>query len=356
MEAFRRCFLISSLTLSDALRNMNDTGFRAAIVVDDKDRMLGLVTDGDVRKSLLKGISLNAPLTDVMNPQPLVGQAGLSREEYLPLMVENGNECLPIVDTKGRVVDLVFMRDFVQPELLKSSMVIMAGGAGKRLWPLTRITPKPLLPVANKPILQHILIHARSQGFKNVWVSTHYKAEQVENFLHTSTPSGMQANILREESPLGTAGCLKALETHEDDKPLFIMNGDILTQLDFQAMLDWHRSHGNLLTVACRQFSHQVPYGVLETDGQRLISVQEKPTHYYNINAGIYLLERQALRYIPENVHFDMTDLIDALIHAERPVGTFPISESWIDIGQHEDYERVNRDSHQFLSPVGGLA
>jgi dTDP-glucose pyrophosphorylase len=350
MVDFRASFLAPSLSLSDALENINATGFRVAIVVDTEEHLLGLVTDGDIRKSLLNGVSLQAPLTAVMNPHPLVGGIGLEPEETLALMVKNGNECLPIVDPQRRVVGLVFIRDFIPRPDLESAILIMAGGAGKRLWPLTEHTPKPLLPVNSKPLLGHILSHAKSQGFQNVWVSTHYKADQVETFLDSSTPEGIKVNILREKEPLGTAGCLKSMKNRPDDKALFIMNGDILTKLDFKAMLDWHNVHGNILTVGCRQYTQQVPYGILQTDGQQLVGIQEKPIACYNINAGIYLVEREALAYIPDNVYFDMPDLIDALIGADRPVGTFPISEAWIDIGHHEDYERVNREPHQFLT------
>jgi dTDP-glucose pyrophosphorylase len=350
MIEFRCAFLASGDCLSSALENMNETGLRAALVVDEEERLLGLVTDGDVRKGLLKGVSLQAPLAEVMNPTPLVAEPGLPREAYLEILLQNKTECLPIVDSDRRVVDIVFMRDFVKKENIQNQMVIMAGGAGKRLWPLTKDTPKPLLPVGDKPLLKHILDRAGSQGFRTVWVSTHYQAEKIASFLHQSTPKGMQANVIREENPLGTAGCLKALQMHQDDKPLFIMNGDILTTLDFQSMLEWHNAHGNMLTIGCRQYSHQVPYGILETDGQNLISIREKPIYFYNINAGIYLIEREALQYIPEGIYFDMTDLIEALTDAGRQVGTFPITEPWIDIGQHEDYERVNRESEYFLS------
>lgn len=347
---FRSAFLTPRHYLSQALENMNETGFRVALVVDEEERLLGLVADGDVRKALLKGISIDAPLTEVMNPNPLIARPGLGREEYLNILIQNRTECLPIVDEDGRITDLVFMRDFVQPEHFQSQMVIMAGGAGKRLWPLTKDTPKPLLMVGDKPILEHILQRARVQGFTKVWVSTHYQAEKIEHFLKTSTPPGVQTNMIREENPLGTAGCLKALQGEPDDRPLFIMNGDILTTIDFKAMLEWHTGHDNTLTVACRQYSFQVPYGVLETDDQRLISIREKPIYFFNINAGIYLVEREALAYIPEGVYFDMTDLIEALNDAGLKVGTFPITEPWIDIGQHEDYERVNRESHRYLS------
>jgi NDP-sugar pyrophosphorylase family protein len=209
-----------------------------------------------------------------------------------------------------------------------------------------------LLPVAERPMLEHILNHVSAQGFQNLWVSTHYKSEQIENFLETSTPEGLDAKVIKEENPLGTAGCLKALQAKErveNNEPIFIMNGDILTRLDFQAMLDWHRAHSNVLTLACRQYVVEIPYGILDTEGQRVIGIQEKPRKVYNMNAGIYLLEREVLEYIPENTHFDMTDLIDALLLAGRTVGTFPISESWIDIGQHEDYERANQDADHFL-------
>jgi len=198
-------------------------------------------------------------------------------------------------------------------------------------------------------MLEHILNHVKSQGFRHLWVSTHYKSEQIESFLEANTPAGMEAQIIKEENPLGTAGCLKWLLNEESDEPVFIMNGDILTTLDFQSMLDWHKSHGNLLTLACRQYTVEIPYGILETDGQQLTGIQEKPRKVYNMNAGIYLLEREALQYIPDNTRFDMTDLMEKLLDAGRMVGAFPISEPWIDIGKHEDYQRVNRDAHQYL-------
>lgn len=338
---------------------MNETGFRAALVVDTDQKLLGIVTDGDVRKALLRGVSLDAQLPEVMNATPLVAPAGLPDSDYLGLMMQNRNECLPVVDEAHRVVNLVFLRDFIEKKNLESSMVIMAGGQGKRLWPLTKDTPKPLLPVADRPLLDHILTRAKAQGFQDIWVSTHYKSERIEafldEFLDSAAPKDLNINVIKEETPQGTAGCLKNFHNTNSDKPLFIMNGDILTTLDFQAMLEWHYSHGNLLTIACRQYAFTVPYGVLETDGQRLLSCVEKPEKCYNINAGIYLLEPEALNYIPDNIHFDMTDLVDVLLAAHEPVGTFPISEAWIDIGKHEDYEHVNRESHRYLSTGASL-
>jgi dTDP-glucose pyrophosphorylase len=341
--------------VSDALKHMNQTGFRAVLVVDDNGQLAGIVTDFDIRTALLDGMTLDTPLALMMNTRPVLGIDGMPAHVYRDQMMAHGIECLPVVDRDRHIKDFVFLKDFVDIDpVIDSAMVIMAGGAGKRLWPLTKDTPKPLLPVADKPLLEHILQHARSQGFQEVCVSTHYKSEQIEAFLQTSTPEGMETTVLREESPLGTAGCLKTFYQAHTGKPIFIMNGDILTTLDFRAMLDWHITHGNILTVACRQYVHQIPYGVLQNEGQRLISIQEKPTYCCHMNAGIYLVEPAALESIPDNIHFDMPDLIEVLLSAGHPVGTFPISEPWIDIGHHADYERVNEEHETFL-PEGAV-
>ena len=353
MVDLHRCLLKPDQPLSEALRLMNGNGARITILVDDEQHLKGIITDWDIRNALLNGNCLDDTIDQFMNTKPVVAPIGLDTAEYLAILKQNGNECLPLIDEENRVVDLFLIRDMVEKTFLPSSMMIMAGGAGKRLWPLTKDTPKPLLPVADKPLLEHILNHAKGQGIEDVWISTHYQSEKIEAFLDTSTPDGMDAQVLREEMPLGTAGALKLFEGQNPsgDKPILIMNGDILTTLNFQSLLEWHTVHDNILTVCSQQYSFQVPYGVLKTDGQNLVEVNEKPVEVYNVNAGIYLVDRKALSYIPENVHFDMTDLIDALIAQDLKVGTFPISEPWIDIGKHQDYERVNQESEKYLSP-----
>jgi dTDP-glucose pyrophosphorylase len=349
MSNFKSAFLTQDSTLQDALKNMNDSGFRAALVVDRHEKLLGLVTDFDIRSALMKGFMLDARVDAFMNKTPKVGKTTMEPGEYRKMMVKFGTDCLPIVDEKNRVANLVLLREFVEKDNLLSPIVIMAGGQGKRLWPLTQDTPKPLLQVGDRPMLGHILNHVKMQGFRNLFVSTHYKSEQIEDFLENNTPQGLETQIIKEENPLGTAGCLKGLQNEPSDEPIFIMNGDILTTLDFQAMLNWHRTHENVLTLACRQYTVEIPYGILETEGQRLTGIEEKPRKVYNMNAGIYLVEREALRHIPENKYFDMTDLMNALLQAGLPVGTFPISEPWIDIGKHEDYELVNQETHRYL-------
>lgn len=350
MTDFKNCFLSKNNTIADALNNLNSTGYRAVLVVKPDGKLDGLVTDWDLRTALLNGKTLDCPLADIMNPNPITGDISLLPAGQYELMINNGIECLPIIDAERRVCDFRLLRDMVKGTLLPTSMVVMAGGKGKRLWPLTEETPKPLLPVGDRPILHHILTHAQAQGLQNIWVSTHYKSEKIEAFLNEATPEGLRANILKEENPLGTAGCLKTLKgTQDPNQPIFIINGDILTRLDFKSMLDWHNAHGNLLTVGCRLHSYEIPYGVLEADGQKLINIEEKPVITYKINAGIYLIEQQALDYIPENVYFDMPDLINALLADNRMVGIFPISESWVDIGNPDDYSRVNQESHLYI-------
>ncbi len=337
-------------TLAMVLENLNGTGYKISLVIDSEQRLLGIVTDWDVRTALLNGLCLTTPVTQFMNIQPMVGKAGMSSTELRDIMLTGKRESLPVVDDDGKIVKLALLRDFVPRETVLSPMVIMAGGQGKRLWPLTLETPKPLLTVAERPILGHILNHIHALGFGYIKVVTHYKSEMIESFLEEETPVGLNVTVLKEENPLGTAGSLRLLTPQLSNEPLFVMNGDILTTLDFQNMLEWHMVHNNIMTIGARYFQFQVPYGVLETDGQKLLSLQEKPVLNYNINAGIYLIQPAALDFIPPDRYFDMTDLIEILLVNGQTVGTFPISEPWIDIGRPEDYTRVNEESHQYLT------
>ncbi len=347
---YRKAYLETTHSLADVLENLNKTGFKISLVVDKDETLLGIITDWDVRTALLKGVSLLTGVSGLMNSKPVVGRDTMTATELRDVMTKHKNEALPVVDENNRVTNLVLLRDYVPRDNHKCPIVIMAGGAGKRLWPLTLTTPKPLLPINERPILGHILNHIEAQGFEDIWVMTHYKSEMIENFLTADAPKSLNINVIREENPMGTGGSLKFLHNQALDRPIFVMNGDILTRINFHDMLEWHHANNNVLTLGSRHFQYQVPYGVLNTEGQRLVQLEEKPVQHFNINAGIYLIDPMALQYIPDNRYFDMTDLIEVLLSSGQQVGTFPISEAWIDIGQPEDYARVNQDSEQYIS------
>jgi NDP-sugar pyrophosphorylase family protein len=252
---------------------------------------------------------------------------------------------LPLLDDAHRVVDLVCLADLV-PERAGDdplTAVIMAGGLGTRLRPLTEHTPKPMLPVAGKPLLERTIGNLRDAGVRDVVVSTRYKAEHVESHFSDGAAFGVSVRYLNEHRPLGTAGSLRLMDRPEST--LLVINGDVLTSLDFRAMRAFHADHRATLTVGVRKYAFSVPYGVVECDGPAVTRLREKPTYTSFVNAGIYLLEPGAFDHLPDaDGPFNMTDLIERLVDSGGSVVSFPIHEYWMDIGQPEDYEAVQRD------------
>jgi len=220
--------------------------------------------------------------------------------------------------------------------------MVMAGGLGRRLTPLTDEVPKPMLPVGDRPVLEHIISQLKESGIQRINITTHYKSEQIREYFGDGREFGVQIQYVSEDRPLGTAGAVGLIETLEE--PLLVINGDILTSVDYRAMLAYHQEHKADMTVAVRKYDFQVPYGILECEGSRVLSVEEKPTYEFFVNAGMYLLQPEIHSFIPNGQPLDMTDLIAKLIAEGRHVVSFPILEYWVDIGEHTDYERAKRD------------
>jgi dTDP-glucose pyrophosphorylase/CBS domain-containing protein len=320
-----------------------------ALVLDEERRLLGTITDGDVRRALLASVDLNAPVSLLLkrkqnspHPVPVTAPVGMEREALLVLMHDHDVRQLPLLDSDGRVVGLITMDELIPSDGLSLQAVIMAGGFGTRLRPLTEDTPKPMLPVDGRPIMQLIIEQLRQAGIKRVNITTHYQPEKITNYFGNGEAFGVELNYVSEGRPLGTAGALGLMEVSTE--PLLVVNGDILTQVDFRAMLLYHQEYRADLTVGVRQYEMQVPYGVIECDDYRVQGVQEKPLLRFFVNAGIYLLSPSVYAYIPNGERFDMTDLIQRLLDEGRTVVSFPILEYWLDIGQHTDYEQAQVD------------
>lgn len=313
-----------------------------ALVVDEDRCLLGTVTDGDVRRAVLRGVKPETPARSIMAESFTAGRTGMSAQEVLALMREKSVRHVPLVDESGVLMDLVWITDLLQQDMPDFQALIMAGGFGRRLRPLTEELPKPLLPVGDKPIMELIIEQLRNAGTQQVHVSTHYKGDKIVNHFGDGSKFGVHINYLNEEHPLGTAGALSLLEP--TDRPLLVMNGDILTQVDFRAMLAFHEDHDAVLTVAVKEYVVEVPYGVLETDDVRVRKLAEKPTLRFFINAGIYLLSPEAHKAVPSGRFYNMTDLIEDLIAAGQTVVSFPIQEYWLDIGKHVDYQQAQID------------
>jgi dTDP-glucose pyrophosphorylase len=331
--------------ISDALARLDRAGTGVLLLAEPDRRLFGVVTDGDVRRAILSGESLDRPCTAIASRHPLVATPQMTEVETLHMM-DHAREYvinhLPVIDAEGTIVGLVLRSDLTTIDHNAMSAVIMAGGFGTRLRPFTENVPKPMLPVGDKPLLELTVEKLRRSGIKRVNVTTHYLAEQISDHFGDGRAFGVEMEYVPEDRPLGTAGALRLMEP--PDGPLLVLNGDILTSVDYQAMLAFHREHRASVTVGVRKYELQVPYGVIETDDALVRTLREKPLQRFLVNAGIYLLEPPVMRFIPEGRRFDMTDLIQVLIQEGCRVASFPIVEYWLDIGQVADYQQAQDD------------
>jgi dTDP-glucose pyrophosphorylase len=322
---------------------MEENELRIALVTDDKRVLRGIVTDGDIRRAILNGVSLEDPVTAVMTDDPTVVQSHKGREAVLALMREKHLLHVPVVDDAGRVVGLEVIDHIVGPEPRPNPVVLMAGGRGTRLRPLTSDCPKPLLNVGGKPILETILEGFIEEGFRHFYMSVNYKSKMIEEHFGDGSKWGVNIEYLYEDKRMGTAGALSLLP-EVPDCPLLVMNGDLLTKLDFVRVLDYHQNQNVLGTMCVRDHDVQVPFGVVKMEDDRITDIEEKPVHRHFVNAGVYVLEPEALSYVPQDTFFDMPDLFKRLIDDGRGATAFPIQEYWMDVGQREDFQQAQNE------------
>jgi dTDP-glucose pyrophosphorylase/CBS domain-containing protein len=332
-------------TLIDAMRRLDETAKGIVLLLSDDGRLVATVTDGDLRRAVLAGTPLNSTLEAWQarwNPDgkpPLTLPPNASLRDIRDLMLEHNIRHVPLVDPSGRVRDLILERDLLDLEERQSQALVMAGGEGKRLWPLTKDTPKPLLDVGDSPVIERIVGQIKEAGIGRIAVSTHYRAEMIEDRLGDGSRFGVGISYLRERQPLGTAGALGLLDGW--DGPLLVINGDVLSRVRYGLLIDYHRDAHATVTMGVRKHGTQIPFGVVELDGHSVTAIVEKPTYEHYVNAGVYLLEPEVKEHVEPNRRMDMPELIQRIIDAGRPVSAFPILEDWIDIGRPEDYERA---------------
>ncbi len=342
-------FLINeNSTMREAMAAIDRSGKGIALLVNSENRLITTITDGDIRRAILAGITLDSPVDYLIARKPpklrkpVTASRDLDETELKELMDEHGIRHIPVLDAAGRVLRLAVREELDDAQELPVAAVIMAGGFGTRLRPLTDDTPKPMLQIGGTPLLQRTVERLRRSGIRNVNLTTHYLPEKIHSHFGDGTDFGVRINYVEEEVPLGTAGALGLLP--ETDEPLLVMNGDILTGVDFQQLVRFHREHDAALTVGVRQYEFKVPYGVVQAEQGVVRALREKPKYEFLVNAGIYLLEPDVRGYIPADRRFDMTDLISVLLNDGRKVVTFPIVEYWLDIGQIEDFQRAQQD------------
>ena len=342
MADWRRSVVSPGATIKETIRTIDEGSLQIALVVDESQRLLGTVTDGDVRRGLLRGVSLDEAATSIMNPHPRVAAPGQSPSVILALMKEGLLHHVPLVDAQGHLVGMEVLDELLAPTR-DNWVVLMAGGLGNRLRPLTEDTPKPLLKVGQKPILEDILENFIEHGFRRFFLSVNYKADMFKAHFGDGSRFGVQISYLEEPKRMGTAGALSLLPK-KPDRTIMVMNADLLTKVSFSHFLDFHRSHGAAATMGVRHYELQVPYGVVRMTNHRISDIEEKPVQKFFVNAGIYALEPEVLDLIPANEFFDMPGLFERIIAAGKETVAFPIRAYWLDIGQVSDLERAISD------------
>jgi dTDP-glucose pyrophosphorylase/CBS domain-containing protein len=350
MEKWKKVILKPDDTMQLAIKVLTKEALQIIMVSDYQDRLIGTVTDGDIRRALINHLDLSTPLEKIMNHEPISGSILDSKDKLFSIMNAKNLLQIPILDEKGLIVGLEIIQNLLKKPIYDNPVFLMAGGFGKRLNPLTNNVPKPLLNVGKKPILETIIEQFIQCGFHNFFISTHYKSEMLKNHFGNGSNWGVSIQYIHEESPLGTAGSLGLLPNNISNLPILMMNGDVLTKVNFDNLLNNHIKSGAIATVCSREYDLQVPYGVIQSKGQEVQGIVEKPIHKFFVNAGIYVLDPSIIKILDGVTKIDMPDLLTNQIQQNKKVNTFPIYEYWIDIGHLEEYERANTEINNLFN------
>lgn len=343
MSEIRKYTVAPSASIREVIAVIDANKAGIAVVVDEAGRLRGTVTDGDIRRLLLAGKSVETPCAEVMWTEPVTATVGASEEELRAILLTHRLRNVVVVDAEGRPREVVDLRAVVPHEPRGTIAVVMAGGEGRRLRPITERIPKPMVEVGGRPILEAILENLAEHGVGRVYLAVNYRAEVIEAHFGDGDGFGLEIRYLREECKLGTAGAL-ALLPETPESPFLLMNGDVLTRINVRALFDFHRRHRAAMTVAASEYNFRIPLGVLEIAGHHVLGVEEKPAKRFLCNAGIYALDPEMLRFVPEGRPFHTTDLLGEAVREGLPVAAFPIHEYWVDVGQKEDLERARLD------------
>lgn len=344
MRHWKTAVVSPGVSLEEAIEVLDRAALRIVLVTDEHERLLGTLTDGDVRRALIRQLPMSVAVEEVMNPDPYVASPTWSPERLLRVMESHQVLQLPVVDKDRRIVGLKNLHDLLNQKTHDNPVFLMAGGFGTRLRPLTNDCPKPMLKVGDTPILELILRNFVQAGFHRFYISTHYMPDVIRNHFGDGSDWGVKIQYIHEEEPLGTGGALGLLPQNEIDLPLVLMNGDLLTSLSFENLLQFHNEHPASATMCVREYEYQVPYGVIEGRGHHIVSMIEKPVQRFFVNAGIYILDPEMIRLVTRNQRIDMPTLLEQEISENRKVNMFPLYEDWLDIGRVDDFERAKQE------------
>lgn len=342
-ELLNKLCLNSEAKIESAINKLNESGLKIVLILNSDLKIVGTVSDGDIRRGLLKDSNLQNQVTEIMNNDPIIVNSTFGRESALLLMDTKKIDLIPIVDDEKRLVGLHHKEDVIKAHKRSNVFFIMAGGKGSRLYPQTENCPKPMLEVRGKPILLRIIEAAKKQGFTKFCISIHYLGEVIEEFFGDGSEFGVEIHYLKEEIPLGTAGALGLL-IPQPAEAIVVTNGDLITNINYGDMIEFHNSNNAHATMAVREFEIQNQFGVVEMNGLQIVGYEEKPIYRSYINAGVYIINPEVLNLIEPNKHYDMPYIFDELRIKDKKIVAYPIHESWIDVGSPEDFTSANVD------------
>jgi dTDP-glucose pyrophosphorylase len=334
-DRLQRCQVNLDRRLLDAMWALDRGGVGIALVVDDAGRLVGTVTDGDIRRALLRGATMESAIAPHIHRDYTAVDPGTGRAEVLDLMHARFIHQIPIVSENGRLVGLHLLHELIGSVERRNWAVVMAGGKGTRLWPLTEQLPKPMIRVAGRPILERIVLHLVGHGFANIFLAVNYLGHVIEEHFGDGARFGCRIEYLREQQPLGTGGALSLLPS-VPEMPIIVLNGDLVTQADLGALLEFHHTHGFAITLGLRRYSHTVPFGCVELNEHRVQRLTEKPTLEQLVNAGIYALNPAEVARVPHGEEYPLTALVEEAISRGEPVGGYEVLGDWLDVGRHD--------------------
>lgn len=343
-ERWRQAILPVKSSIQNAIRSLDQTSIKIVMVVNEAGELEGTISDGDIRRGLLKGLDLTSPIASVIHRNALVVTPEMGRDVALQLMGANKIQQIPIVNELRQVVGVHLWDEITTLPARSNLMIIMAGGMGTRLRPYTETCPKPLLPVAGKPILEHIIERAKLEGFSHFVLAVHYLGHMIQSHFGDGGQLGVEIEYLNEKSPLGTAGALGLL-SQRPGAPFVVTNGDVITDIHYGELLDFHIRHNAMATMAVRIHEWQHPFGVVQTQGIEIIGFEEKPVARSHINAGVYALEPDALNLLSQDAHCDMPTLFERLQAKAMRTVAYPMHEPWLDVGRPDDLNRANTEN-----------
>jgi dTDP-glucose pyrophosphorylase len=338
---WKNVLVAPSMSIHEVLSIIDRESIKLALVVDDKSLLLGTVSDGDIRRALMQNVPLTHSVSEIMNTSPRTAAIGTPRVELLTLMKDKELSSIPLLQD-GIVVGLEMFQQTKRKVVYDNPVFLMAGGFGTRLRPLTDNCPKPLLDVGGRPMLETTLVSFVKRGFKRFYISTHYLPQMIRDYFGNGERWGVSISYIHEESPLGTGGALGLLPDDLPDLPVFVMNGDVLTKIDFEQLLNFHNENDANATMCVREFEYQVPFGVVDSEGYKIKSMVEKPIQKFHVNAGIYVVSPQMVKSVKRNEQIDMPSLFER--HLDKNMLVYPFNDYWLDIGRIDDYKRAQID------------